>query len=378
MYENNMIFKRMRQHKFLLIVALCTSIVLSCSSDQGGGNGPKGETLRFVFLADSRSDSHGDPVAPANFINTDVLKPIVTQILALSPRPAFVVFGGDMVYRGHYKDSKTSFYTYQAVKDVMAPLTAAGIPVYTTMGNHELYDTHAGTFVFANQTEFQAEFTDNPGNGPPKYERLVYSFTSPGGDSFFAVLDPYYITADIPDTNLTGNIDDTQLNWLANQVAQSSATHKFLFIHTPNYYVSGATGNASFASLWTILDSNQFDFYACGHSHLYSRKAIDRNIDPRWNNNVVQLITGTCGAPLDTDPPVVDPTLWHVFNGWNTPNTYYFSVVDINGAQTTVNSYGGNTGAYSIIDSFTIQKKTSAQLVSQRRKGDKLAMFFGR
>lgn len=247
----------------------------------------------------------------------------------------------------------------------MAPLTAAGITVYTAMGNHELYDTHAGTFVLANQTEFQAAFSDNPSNGPAGYERLVYSFTSPGGNAFFAVLDPYYLTADTPDTNLTGNIDDTQLNWLAGQVAQTSATHKFLFIHTPYYYVSGASPNVTFTNLWSLLDNNGFDFYACGHSHLYSRKTIDSSILPSpqtnpplppWKNNVVQLLNGTCGAVLDTAVPVVDPTLWHVFNALNAPNTYYFSVVDINGAQTTVNSYGGNTGAYSIIDSFTIQK----------------------
>jgi len=381
MFESNIIFKRMRQHKFLLIVALCTSIALSCSSDHGrsgGGNGPKSETLRFVFLADSRSASYGgDPVVPENFINTPVLNAIVTQILALSPRPAFVVFGGDMAYRGHYQHSATSFYTFQAFKNVMAPLTDAGIPVYTTMGNHELYDTHAGTFVLANQTEVQAVFSDNPSNGPPSYERLVYSFTSSGGDAFFAVLDPYYITADTPVTDLNGNIDDTQLNWLATQVAQTTATHKFLFIHTPYYYVSGTTGNASFTSLWTILDNDQFDFYACGHSHLYSRKAVDSTIDPRWKNNVVQLITGTCGAVLD-DTVYAKDSSWHVFDASNAPNTYYFSVVDINGAQTTVNSYGGSTGAYSIIDTFTIQKNTSPQVVSQRRKGDKLAMFFGR
>jgi len=256
MFVNNIIFKRMRQYIFVLIVALCTSIVLSCSSDHGesgGVNGTNGETLRFVFLADSRSASHGDPPAPADFINTPVLNAIVTQILALSPRLAFVVFGGDMAYRGHYKSSTTSFYTFQAWKDVMAPLTEAGIPVYTTMGNHELYDTHAGTFVLANQTEFQAVFSDNPSNGPPGYERLAYSFTSPGGDAFFAVLDSYYITVDRPVTDLSGNIDDTQLIWLAAQVAQTSATHKFLFIHTPYYYVSGTTGNASFTNLWTIL-----------------------------------------------------------------------------------------------------------------------------
>ena len=73
----------------------------------------------------------------------------------------------------------------------------------------------------------------------PGYEHLVYSFESPGGDAFFAVLDPYYLTADVPNPDLGGTIDSTQLNWLATQVAQTKATHKFLFIHTPYYYVTG-------------------------------------------------------------------------------------------------------------------------------------------
>ncbi len=340
------------------------------------------ETLRFVFLADSRSDSYGpSPVVPENFINTPVLGAIVQQILNLSPRPAFVVFAGDMAYRGHYQDDTTSFYTFQAWKNVMAPLTAAGIPVYTTMGNHELYDTHAGAFVLANQTEFQAEFTDNPDNGPPGYERLVYSFESPGGDAFFAVLDPYYLTADNPSPALGGTIDDTQLNWLADQLAQINATHKFLFIHTPYYYVTGAcpagpsepeppsSADSTYTNMWALLDNNRFDLYACGHVHLYSRKTIDSSIAPnpqldppiQWKNDVVQLLTGTAGAVIDNGCPTVDPVLWHISQ---TDNTYYFSVVDIDGRQVAVNSFSGNTGAYNSFDSFTIVTTVPKLIIS--------------
>jgi hypothetical protein len=353
----------MRRYTFFLIVVLCMVAASSCSNTPSPD-----ETLRFVFLADSRSDSNGGaPYAAANFINTPVLSAIVTQILALSPRPSFVIFGGDMAYRGHYQDHGVSFYTYPAFKDVMAPLTNAGITVYTTMGNHELYDTSPGEFVLANQTAFQAEFTDNPDNGPAGYERLVYSFTSDGGNAFFAVLDPYYLTANVPDTNLTGNVDDTQLSWLADQVAQTKAAHKFLFIHTPYYYVSDTVPNTTFTNLWSFLDNNEFDFYACGHQHLYSRKNIDSSILPNpqtdppltpWKNDVVQLLNGTCGAPHEPGTLSVDPTLWNVNDA---ADTYFFSVIDIDGDQTTVNSYAGNTGAYSVIDTFTIQKNTSTQ-----------------
>ncbi len=395
MAVNDKTFERVRHYTLILIAVLCASIALSCSGDNGGSgiDGRNSETLRFVFLADSRSDSYGpDPVSPENFINKDVLGLIVDKILELQPQPSFVVFGGDMAYRGRYQHDNTSFYTFHAWKDVMKKLTDAGIPVYTAIGNHELYDTHGGTYFLANQTEFQAEFTDNPNNGPAGYERLTYSFTSPKGNSFFAVLDPYYITEDTPQF-LDGGIDETQMTWLADQLARTKATHKFLFIHTPYYYVSGPSAtpdlNYSFTMLWKMLDDNKFDLYACGHSHLYSRKTIDSNVAPYpqpypllppWQNNVVQLLNGTCGAPLENDDPKVDRIAWHIFDVHNAPDTYYFSVVDVNGANTTVNSYGYNsdTKAFSTIDTFSIQKNPSPQIVSQRRKKDKLTMLVGR
>jgi hypothetical protein len=320
------------------------------------------ETLRFVFMADSRGDSLTEP------INTPVLSAIIAQIQALSPQPAFVVFGGDMAYRGYIDPS----YTFQTWKSLFAPLTTAGIALYTAIGNHELYHQHSDLgFFLENQQEYQNVFSENPGNGPPGYEQLVYSFPSPGGDAFFAVLDPYYLTADNPDPTLGGTIDSTQLTWLAAQVAQSNATHKFLFIHTPYYYVTStnpvdtpeppSSADVTFTNLWTILDNNRFDFYACGHSHLYSRKTIDSSIlpnpqtspnpTPPWQNNVVQLLNGTCGAVVDNGTPTVDPILWHISQA---ANTYYFSVVDINGNQVSVTSYSGNTGDYTAFDSFTI------------------------
>jgi hypothetical protein len=333
------------------------------------------ETLRFVFLADSRSNTR--PTDPANLdeaINTPVLNAIIAQIQLLSPPPAFVIFGGDMAYRGCFTFSDNPYYIFQTFKDLFAPLTSAGIPLYTAIGNHELYDEHSsGGFVLANQTQFQQVFSENPGNGPTDYGQLVYSFPSPGGDAFFAVLDPYYLTADVATPDLGGLIDYTQLNWLATQVAQTKATHKFLFIHTPYYYVTGpdtneppSAANASYTELWTILDYTRFDFYACGHEHLYSRKTVDSRIAPNpqsypprpsWKNNVVQLLNGTCGAIPDNGTPVVDPNLWHISQA---ANTYYFSVVDINGRQVTVNSYEGNTGAYTVFDTFTIHNDLCA------------------
>ena len=57
-------------------------------SSKGDGR-PDFQCERFVFLADSRGNSTSD------LINTTVLTAINNQILALSPRPSFVIFGGD-------------------------------------------------------------------------------------------------------------------------------------------------------------------------------------------------------------------------------------------------------------------------------------------
>jgi len=319
------------------------------------------ETLRFVFMADSRGNADND------LINTAVLNAINTKILALSPRPSFVVYGGDQAFRGRVN----GIYNFEAFKTALKPLTDANIKLYTALGNHELYEDIGGRFIFANQVEYQKAFKDNnPKNGPSSsYDHLVYSFESPGGDAFFAVLDPYYITADVEHANITGTIEEAQRNWLKTQVAATKASHKFLFTHGPYYYVNTPASpvDTSYTELWKILDDHRFDIYFCGHSHLYSRKTIDSSIDPkppldldpnlRWKNNVVQVLNGTCGAPIEKVKLIVNRTFWHVYDA---DNTYYFSVVDINGSIVTVTSYSGNTGDYNIVDSFTVPPSSTA------------------
>ncbi len=345
--------------RIVAVLIFClVAAILSASLPTASGHC---ETLRFVFMADGRGDHLDD------LINTTVLNAINSQILELSPRPSFVIYGGDSVYRGHSEGA----YNFQKFKDVMQSLTDAGIKLYTVMGNHELYREGTSGFSLGNQQEFQNKFTDNPENGPTGYERLVYSFESPGGDAFFAIGDCYYLTADDPnpalnlegDGSLYGHFDDTQLTWLANQAAQTKATHKFFFAHAPYYQITGSQSyqNTSFTKLWSILDKNRFDIFGCGHVHLYSRKTINRSIAPdpqltppvKWKHNVTQLLTGTCGAVVDNGTLVVNGKKWHVFND---EETYYFSVVDIKGNHVKVTSYGGKSSPYQVIDHFSINK----------------------
>ncbi|MCX6277991.1 MAG: metallophosphoesterase [Bacteroidetes bacterium] len=340
----------------IIIIALLDSCNKSASEE------PKIETtakFRFVFLADSRGDSLGDA------IDTTALNPIIRRIDTLKPQPTFVVFGGDMCYRGFMGKR----YTFQEFKNLFAKLTQKGITLYTAIGNHELYHEHASYGYFlVNQQQFQSTFSENPSNGPTGYERLAYSFTNAATSSFFAVLDPYFVYEDTMHLNMGGHIDSTQMTWLKTQVAQTSALHKFLFIHVPYYYVDNDSTEASepdttLTALWSYIDANKFDVYACGHSHLYARRTVDDSIAPNpqttpptpaWKNKVVQLLCGTCGA--GSGGGYVDPTVRTNWNVHNDHNTYYFSVVDIAGKTVTVNSYKGYTGAYTVFDTFSVTK----------------------
>jgi hypothetical protein len=316
--------------------------------------------LRFVFMADSRGDSMG------YMVDTTALNPIIRQIGTLNPKPSFIVFGGDGCYRGYMKGA----YTFQEFKDLFKNLTDNGIPLYTAVGNHELYHEHSRYgFLRTNQEEFQNVFSENPSNGPAGYEHLTYSFTHAPSNAFFAVLDAYYVDKDtVHPKDLGGHIDSAQMEWLKKHVAQSNALHKFLFIHTPYYYVTNdpdeaSSADTSYTKLWSFLDANKFDFYACGHSHLYAQRTITSDVaplpqtnpvTPNWQNNVLHLLCGTCGAGPDDE--YVDPTVRTAWDVHNDHATYYFTVIDIVKNKVTINSYKGFTGTYTIFETLTITK----------------------
>ena len=52
----------------------------------------------------------------------------------------------------------------------------------------------------------------------------------------------------------------------------------------------------------------------------------------------------------------IDPAVRTAWNVHDADKTYCFSVIDIDGSLVTVNTYGGYKGAYSVIDTFTINK----------------------
>ncbi|NCA77360.1 MAG: metallophosphatase family protein [Alphaproteobacteria bacterium] len=119
------------------------------------------------------------------------------------PKPAFMIFGGDMCYRG-YMDGK---YIFQIFKDLFKQLADSGIILYMAIGNHELYHHNSSYgFLLVNQQQFLSVFSENPSNGPAGHDHLVCFFTDPASSSIFAVLDPYFLTTDTIHPNGLGGL----------------------------------------------------------------------------------------------------------------------------------------------------------------------------
>jgi predicted MPP superfamily phosphohydrolase len=311
----------------------------------------RAEAFRFVFFADSRSegphhvqdkehqadkagkdkrdlhkddqhhqkdakqhakDSHQKPVAEAagkdghchqnDYINNAALKELTQEIK--KHHPEFVIFGGDMAWRG----GKKNLEDWQCI--VREGL--GHIRLYVAIGNHELYG-HRGKNEKELQKEYQEVFHHMPsGHHPPGYDKLAYAFHH--GDSVFVVLDAYHHSSHKAD------VSKEQREWA--DKALHGAKHKFVISHAPAHPLHAAdVDKESMKKLWEDLEKHNVNLFLAGHEHLYHRSK---------HGKITQVIAGNAGA--------------------SKPRPYNFVVVDVHHDSITVTSYGGHHGNYHIID----------------------------
>jgi hypothetical protein len=335
------------------LLAVACLIVLSCATAVQAAQ----DSFRFVVMGDGRSHKCGyysDP--PDKCINVDVLNQINQQIISLNPKPAFLLFNGDMARYGGTR-------LLEGWNGIMQTVRDAGIPVYAIIGNHELYDAN-GTSL-QQQTDFQAVFSDMPQNGPPGYESLAYSFTY--GNAFFLILDTFYLDPAVATVTDHPNIQPAQFAWADNQTAMANANpavvHKFALSHAPAFTAEYEDYTQYNADLWTRMDNNGFDIFFGAHEHLYARikvnKWMERLIPSNpWLGNVFEVISGSCGGPLVEVPSGVPDVTQLQFN---------YTIVDVQGSTVSVNAYSYDNGT-SPIDSFKVWKE--ALTVKKTGAGD--------
>jgi hypothetical protein len=207
-----------------------------------GSDGPWGETLTFATAPDG-------PV-PFKFVymgdaqnGLDTWGKLLAKAHADEPDARFYVMAGDLVNRGVERDDWDSFFH-----------NARGVfdqrQLVPCIGNHEDQGDN-GPWMYLDLLAL-------PKNGPESITpERAYSFTY--SNALFVVLD----------SNLAPH---TQSAWLEQQLANSTATWKFVVYHHPAYASSPRRDNPLLRNQWTpLFDKYHVDLALQGHDHAYLR-----------------------------------------------------------------------------------------------------------
>jgi hypothetical protein len=262
-------------------------------------------TYRFVVIGDSQSETG---------INETMFNTVVGEITA-NVNPDFLLMVGDQSEYGGTTQLEAWDSLAEALRD-------DGIEVYVAKTNHTL--TLDGLSDVELQSQYQSVFHSMPDNGPAGYEDLVYTFRY--GNSSFIVLDAFFATAGM---TYNEEVTDAQLNWL-NDLNIANSTFRFAFSHDPAYSV---TDRQDDPELWQTLTDLNFNLYFAGHEHLYSRWTID---------GLPQIITGTTGAPFVYGVEANEPEI-------TVTGRYNFVVVDVDGSEISLTTYGYNTTTHAFV-----------------------------
>lgn len=170
---------------------------------------------------------------------------IVQGAHARHPEAEFVVMAGDLVNEGQRRHEWDAFFN--ASEGVFS-----NQPIVPALGNHEYNGLPPSMYLD------QFALIEN---GPPGLEERVYSFER--GDAFFAVLD----------ANLKSESElQAQADWLADQLAQTSATWKVVVQHQPIYGSRPSQDEPELRAAWApVYDRYDVDLVLQGHTHGYLR-----------------------------------------------------------------------------------------------------------
>lgn len=160
------------------------------------------ERLSFVHLSDLHILPEGE-----RFLEQDTMqkaRDVVSAIGALELRPAFIVISGDLTHRGDPA-------SYSRLAGLLAEMRALELPVLVCLGNH---DTRAA---------FRSEVLGEAGaseDRPYYYSQQI--------DGLRVIM----LDSKVPGAH-DGALDDEQLAWLADQLAEPAPRGSLLVFHHP-------------------------------------------------------------------------------------------------------------------------------------------------
>ncbi|MEP6494581.1 MAG: metallophosphoesterase [bacterium] len=285
-----------------------SALMLSCTKDATEPQlDPNGVAYSFAVLGCNRVAAP-ESLGVVSTANVPQLNRTFADIAAMSPRPNFLFFAGDLVF-GYTNDStaldrelKGWIALYQA-----SPLANSGVELVTIPGNHET-DNLAKVAVPSGERVWlrdMAAYIGRGGNGPAAggpdglqtdQSKLTYSFDFK--DAHFVLLN----------TDPVGKDWHVPTAWMTTDLAAArgrGAKHVFAIAHKPAYsYPTLATDGLAFDmaardAFWNALVNNQVEGMFSAHNHAYWRA---QPTGKTW-----QVIAGNGGSPLDAAVDVTIP-----------------------------------------------------------------------
>ena len=254
---------------FFLTVLFILSIALSAQAASGD--------LKFAVISDAHVNGLDSALA---FISAQQVD--------------FIIVAGDYYY--DQQDYYPHFVKFGF--EVNPQLNGDDQPVYFVMGNHD--------FRPAGEPGFQTLIAPcYPVNGPSNAPKgTVFSFDR--GDCHFVITNQYW-------GYTGGGYSEEQLDWIAQDLSNTSMPFKFVVGHEPAFPLERHVGDSLDADpamrdrFWTILSDNNVQAFFCGHTHHMSHLV---------NQNVYQFDAG------EIDSGHVCVTIVRVNNGEMVVNSY--------------------------------------------------------
>lgn len=231
----------MEQRKSVLVLSITAILLVSTTVALVLFLPPNDSTtLNFYVFGDSQGYQGG-------------VEQIVTA--ANLYRPQFIFHCGDL----------TSFGQESQYQDIKAVLDQAQVPIYTTIGNHDIKEGGGALY---------AEY----------FGSSTYSFDS--GPAHIAVFN-----------TSSGDVAEHELAWLEQDLSQSDSEYKFVFTHIPPFNPlseldHSLINSTTSARLMTLFEEQNVDVVFTGHIHVFNDTI---------SNGVRYIVTGGAGASLYAD-----------------------------------------------------------------------------
>ena len=248
--------------------------------------------MTFAVLSDLHVSAFTNDQPPAAAVR------MVEALAAAHPR--FVVITGDFT-NGTITDSPGQVHfrvhAFRAIRRLLLPLRAAGIPVLPVAGNHDSYlegQRRLYAQAFADLDQWAAPLEIEGKKQPPESEGHVAIDAA-----------PFSYAVDVDGVHLSlGHIVDQHVDpklgaWLTDDLARAKhARLRLVFGHVPISSVITPPSKKFLATLGAIFATGAVDAYIAGHEHI----TWDEMIELPGHVPLRQILVGTATGRYDYGP----------------------------------------------------------------------------